>query len=96
MIYMSPEELLDTVNDRESFVAFVRSLADERDRAEQEEKEKPNVYVVDGAYNWKNGDIASFLWACLEYFEDRPFHKPDSEPNWRMFANFLWCGKIYE
>lgn len=54
------------------------------------------MYVVDGALDWKNADIQSFLYAALEYFVPGPFHTPDNEPNWKMFAEFLYCGKIYE
>jgi hypothetical protein len=93
---MTPEEALDDVKDRESFVAFVHALAAERAEAEEIERQDPKTYVLDGAFNWKNGDIASFLFACLDYFTDKPFHQPEREPNWRMFADFLYCGKIIE
>jgi hypothetical protein len=51
---------------------------------------------VDGAHNWKNGDIHGFLYAALQYFSPGPYHQPASEPSWRMFAEMLWFGKIYE
>ena len=44
----------------------------------------------------KNGDISNFLYAALEYFVNRPFYKPDNAPSWRMLAEFLYFGKIYE
>jgi hypothetical protein len=90
---MKPEELLD---DRESFVAFVRALASEREAAQEIERQHPNRYIVDGAFNWKNADIGPFLYACLDYFTDKPLHKPESKPSWRMFAEFLYFGKIIE
>jgi hypothetical protein len=93
---MRCEELLDRVHDRDSFVAFVRALAKEREEAEEIERANPQTYMVDGAYNWKNAHIASFLYAALDYFRDKPFSKPESEPSWRMFADFLYCGKIIE
>ena len=93
---MRCEELLDQVHDRDSFIAFVRALAEERDKAEGIERASPQSYLVDGASNWKNADIASFLYAALNYFVDKPFSKPESEPSWRMFADFLYCGKIIE
>lgn len=91
-----PEQLLDKVDDQASFIRFVEALAAERERAAAEEQSYPQRYIVDGAFNWKNGDISSFLYATLEYFESRPFHKPENEPSWRMFADFLYFGKIYE
>jgi hypothetical protein len=93
---MKPEELLDNVHDKETFISFVRALAQEREKAEEIESQHPERYNVDGEHNWKNADIASFLYAALDYFEEKPLHKPEKEPSWRMFAEFLWHGKIIE
>jgi hypothetical protein len=93
---MTPEELLDQVHDRDSFIAFVEALADERADAERIERENSHGHRVDGGHNWKNADIASYLSACLDYFAEKPFHQPDANPNWRMFAEFLYFGKIIE
>jgi hypothetical protein len=93
---MIPEALLDQVNDRDSFIAFVRALALEREEAEQIERDDPERYPLDGVHNWKNGDIASFLFAALDYFRDKPLHTPESDPSWKMFAEFLYFGKIIE
>jgi hypothetical protein len=92
----SPEELLERVTDRDSFIAFVEALADERAEAAEIERANPRAYMLDGAHNWKNAHIDAFLYAALEYFEPKPFHQPETEPSWRMFAEFLWCGKIIE
>lgn len=91
-----PYSLLEQVTDQESFVRFVKSLADERDRAQEIEEAAPNAYIVDGALNWKNASIQDFLYAALEYFVPGQFHVPDQEPTWRMFAECLYFGKIYE
>ena len=93
---MTPAEMLSKVVDRESFIAFVKALATEREEAAEIERQHPKRYMVDGAHNWKNADIASFLWAALDYFQEKPFHKPEPQPSWRMFADFLFCGKIIE
>jgi hypothetical protein len=94
---MSPEELLDRVRDRESFVAFVEALADERERAEALERANPGNYALalGGALNWQNGEISSFLNAALRCF-DHPDNRDSEEPTWRLFAEFLYFGKIYE
>lgn len=92
-----PEDLLPDVCDRESFIAFVRALADERERAQEIEREHRDRYVVDGALGWMNGDIPQFLWAALDYFDDGPLKEPvPDQPSWKMFAEMLWCGKIIE
>ena len=87
--------LPDDVTDRRSFLEFVDALARERMAAEEMENASPHVYVVDGALNWKNADIASFLFAALSYFEQSN-GVGTSEPTWRMMAEFLYCGKIIE
>jgi hypothetical protein len=93
---MTLEELLQNVCDNESFVQFVRAMADEREASQEDERENSAEYCVDGALGWKNADISSFLYAGLEYFEERPFHKPENSPSWKMLADFLYFGKIYE
>ena len=44
--------------------------------------------------NWQTGDISSFLYAALHYFTEKPFHQPEKMPSWKMFAEFLYFGKI--
>ena len=93
---MKPEELLNKVSDRESFIAFVIALAAESEAAEQKERDEPRRYQMGGAHNWQNGTVSSFLYASLAYFDPKPFHKPETAPGWKMFADFLYHGKIYE
>lgn len=91
-----PEDLLDQVHDQQSFIDFVRALAEEREQAEAAERREPVRYQLGGACNWQNGDISTFLWAALTYFDPKPLHQPETEPSWRMFAECLYCGKIIE
>lgn len=93
---MKPHELLGQVQDRDSFIAFVRALAAEREAAQEVELAHPDPLMVDGTFDWMNTEIAPFLYACLDYFEDKPFHKPEDQPSWKMFAEFLYFGKIIE
>lgn len=92
----TPEELLRTVVDRDSFMAFVSALADERELARDIETSQSKRYQIDGALGWKNAKIDSYLYACLDYFEEKPFHKPEHAPSWKMMADFLYHGKIIE
>jgi hypothetical protein len=92
---VKPEELLDQVHDRDSFIAFVEALADEREDAQNIERDNPQTYMLDGAHNWKNADIGSFLYASLAYFGG-PCDESDNGPTWKLFAEFLYCGKIIE
>ena len=91
----SPEEFLEKVSDRASFIEFLTALAEEREEAERMERDEPR-YQRGGAHNWQNGSISSFLWASLAYFDAKPFHEPESAPSWRMLAEILYHGKIYE
>jgi hypothetical protein len=93
---MRPEDLLDTVHDRESFITFALALAEERDRAEQIELDNPGTYIVDGALGWMNGSIGQFIGAGLTHFEPAPGEKPIETPTWKDLAMFLYCGKIIE
>lgn len=89
-------ELHEAVHDRDSFIAFVEALAKEREDGHKLEQTGAEQYKWIGAYEWQNVEIHSFLNGCLDYFENKPFHKPESEPSWKMFADFLWFGKIIE
>ena len=93
---MRPEDLLDQVRDRESFLAFARALADERAEAEKIEAANPQIYICDGALGWMNGDITSFIHAGLYYFEPSQFTPSVENPTWKDIAKFLYCGKIIE
>ena len=59
-----PSDLLEKVIDRDSFITFVEALADERARAQDIEKAHPDIYVVDGALNWKKRRYFKFLICC--------------------------------
>jgi hypothetical protein len=94
---MNLSDYLDNVKDKETFIVFVRALAEEREQAQKLEREDPVRYQLGGALDWQNSDIASYLWAALEYFEPHPnLEAVEDTPTWQGFAEFLWMGKIYE
>ena len=93
---MTPEELLPKVIDRDSFIAFVTALAAEREDAERLERDEPVRYQLGGAHNWQNGTISAFLYSGLAYFSSSPLRKPEDTPSWKMLADILYFGKIYE
>ena len=90
----SPEELLDRVVNQDTFIEFVRALADEREMAEKMKGQNPVRFQLGGAMNRQTGGISSFLYAALHYFTEKPFHQPEKMPSWKMFAEFLYFGKI--
>ncbi|TWU05785.1 hypothetical protein Pla52n_15000 [Stieleria varia] len=73
------------------------ALAAEREAAAKIEAENPTRYMVDGAHGWANADIPQFLEAACDVFASMPGDdEPEPEPSWKLFAEFLWCGKIIE
>jgi hypothetical protein len=95
---MDWDERLESVVDRPSFVRFVHALAHEREQAAEIERREPARYMVDGALGWMNGDIPQYLGACAELLEaDSIVRRLDlDQPSWRLFAEFLYHGKIIE
>jgi hypothetical protein len=86
-------ELLLEVKDRDSFLAFAKALLKERELAEKMEIEEPEKYRFSGPLGWENGSVSTFLSAALASVEDGSYFE---ESSWRGFAEFLYCGKIYE
>jgi hypothetical protein len=93
---MLPDVLLDSAHDRESFIAFALTLAEERDRSEQFLRDKPDTHIVDGALGWMNGSIGQFIGAGLTHLEPAPGEEPIETLTWKDLAMFLYCGKIIE
>jgi len=89
----SLEALLQEVDSEASFILFARALAKDRENAASIEKAEPGRYTIDGALDWKNADIASFIYAGLSAFEGRGGASP---PRWKDFAEFLYRGKVLE
>ncbi len=89
-----PFDLLEQVTDRESFLAFDRALAADREDEVAKEQVQPSSPYGPGANGWENATIEAFLEAALAWANDSG-DLPE-EPSWYAFANFLYCGKIYE
>ena len=91
--------LLDAVHDRESFMAFLAAFTDDRERAEQMERDDPKRWQWDGAGGWQNSSISAFLGAAACYFQGPSYPdraSPSAHPSWHDLAHFLYFGKIYE
>lgn len=91
-------ELLEEVNDRKSFVLFVKALINDRREDDKISKANPEKYQwSSGPLGWENGSIDTYLDAALSCFEDGKWREenPD-EITWKKLAEFLYGGKIYE
>ena len=88
-------EILDDVVCQKSFFLFVQALIVNR---KQQENESSDSFGCSG--DWANNTIADFLEGALSWAEDTEFgisQGEDLETNkWKQFAEFLYCGKIYE
>lgn len=74
------------VSDQSSFIAFVRAL--QADRANPVTRDE-----------WQNDTIEDYLEAAAAWAEAAPMQlhsSSDTASIWRAFAQFLYCGKIYE
>lgn len=92
------DELLGTVVDRESFLAFVKALVAARLDEVAKEKDNPSPPWSAGASGWEHGTIESYLDAAVAWVEDSQgtaWELP-AEPSWKSFAAFLYRGKSYE
>ena len=89
----SPEDLLDLVKDRASFLAFAKALAAEREKSERMEADNPVRFQLGGALNWQNSSISTFLSSAIAGLEG---NAAEEEATWQQFAEFLYLGKIYE
>lgn len=94
---MELHKLLEEVNDRETFIIFVKALIQNRREADELEKQNPEKYRWSNVLGWENGSVDTFLDAALSCFEDGKWReeKPE-EITWKKFAEFLYGGKIYE
>ncbi len=93
---MSPENLIDKVKDKETFIQFLDALILDRQDAENLERDNPTKYQWDGANNWQNSSISSFLESASMYLIEGPHRHEGDKINWKDLAAFLYFGKIYE
>jgi len=91
---MDLDELLETVNSKETFLRFVEALTLDKADEEKKEKIKKSDPYGPGANGWENDGIIQFLEAIHAYGEDSS--SIGEEANWKSFALLLYAGKFYE
>lgn len=89
---MELSEFLKNVDDRESFVLFVKALIKDRENARMIEDDTPEEYKFGYALNWQNASVENFLDGAVSWLED----SDRNDISWKLMAEFLYCGKIYE
>jgi len=96
---MKLHELEDMVVDEESFIRFVRALAEDLDDENEKEKQSPSSHWSSGANGWENKELSDFLWTMVAWANSSknglPLYKKPDNP-WKRMANILSAAKIYE
>ena len=97
---MNLYEMAEKVDSKESFLRFVRALAEDAAATDEEPEHtgdgKPNLTPR----GWENGSIPTFLdamgaWAAsTSGLTGKP--TVSEEASWRAFAEILHAGKFYE
>ena len=89
---------LEQVNDRESFIKFVRALIQDREDEVRKEKDAAGNSYGPDANGWENGTIENYLDAAIAWMEDSLGGENElpPEPSWKSFAKLLYAGKFYE
>lgn len=94
---------LNSVHDRESFLALVRALVANREAAVEAERRRPTdprvVGLVPDAGGWYNFTIESYLDAAVRWAEATDMGESQglpAGPSWKAFAAFLLSGMVYE
>ncbi len=83
---------MEEVDDRDSFIFFVRELIKDREIARTAGVENVEKYKYGNASDWENITIEQFLEGAASWLED----SGREDISWQLMAEFLYCGKIYE
>lgn len=89
---MDLRDYLENVNDKKTFVEFVNALIEERSQAERIEQQGIEKYKSRTALGWHNTNLESFLQSALVWLVD----SDREDVSWKLMAEFLYSGKIYE
>jgi len=89
---LNPEDLIDSVNSKESFLEFMRALRLDREDENRKEAKSPSSPYGPGANGWENSTIEAFLEAMHAWADSGLPEKP----TWKDLARLLQAGKAYE
>ena len=95
---IAPEELVDSVNDEQTFVQFLAALSDDWGKHVEIENRSPSPPYSTGALGWENGSIGAFLDAASAYGESciSQGNANKSDNPWHRAAEIILAGKLYE
>lgn len=87
-------DYLEDVKDKETFLNFIRALIEDRQDSIEKEKIHPSSPFGPDVNGWENITVERFFEAALAWATDSG--QLSEEPSWYNFAQFIYCGKIYE
>lgn len=91
--------ILDSVNDEQSFLRFLQSLAEDWEDEQDKELADPSSPYGPGANGWENGTIGAYLEAAARWgdasVDGLRFYEKPTNP-WKRAAHILHMGKLYE
>lgn len=91
--------LLDRVHDERSFVVFVEALAEDWNKAADQEGETPSSPYGPRARGWENWTVGAFLASAASWAADSragmESYAVPSNP-WKRLADILYAARIYE
>ena len=93
------DELIELVQDEESFIVFLSALASDKEQDRIEEEKQPSSPWGPSIRGWENGTIETFLDAAAAWGSSSKDGLPNmekSENPWRRAADIIFAGKFYE
>lgn len=96
---MELNELLESVSDEQTFLAFVNALRKDREIDVSADKASLSGPYEPTRGGWENVTIESFLESACSWAEDTGFGESQNligASPWKKFATFLYLGKFYE
>ncbi|MFJ2366963.1 hypothetical protein ACIPIN_25270 [Pseudomonas sp. NPDC087697] len=92
-------QLLESVNDEQSFIRFVGALSSDFARERLLENTSPSFPYGAGALGWENGSVDTFLDAAASWATASAKRSLTDAPVsnvWQRCAAILLAGKFYE
>lgn len=98
-MFVNLNELLERVNDEQSFIEFIEALGADFASERVLEKTTPSSPYGPGALGWENGSVDTFLDAAAAWATASNMRSGSNVPVsnvWRRCAGILLAGKLYE
>ncbi len=92
-------QIIENVQDEESFICFLHSLMNDRLNELKKEKEFPSSPYGPGATGWQNSTIEDFIESAIAWANDtrgNSEHYTGPSNPWKRAAQIILAGKTYE